>query len=303
MPTWTIARVQEWTSKDFAARGLPSPRLEADLLVCHALGLRRVDLYVRFDQPLSADELSKVRALVERRRRHEPVAYITGSRGFYGRTFAVDPRVLVPRPETELLVELALEALPPLGAEDSVRAEARAPLAARRILDVGTGSGALAITLACEREDVLVDAVDASQEAIDVARSNVVALSVEGRVRLLCGSLYEPIASELEAGLRYAVIVSNPPYIASNVIETLMPDVRLHEPRVALDGGPSGLDVIRPLILGARRALEPGGLLLIEIGHDQGESVLALARDAGFNGAKIKKDLAGLDRALIATAP
>lgn len=297
---WTIARVQEWIRKDFASRGFASPRLEADLLVCHALGLRRVDLYVRFDQPLTPDELARVRGLVERRRKHEPVAYITGSRGFYERLFKVDPRVLVPRPETELVIELALEALPPLGAEASVSDVAPAVTTTRRALDVGTGSGILAITLACEREDLTVDAIDLSEDALAVARGNAEDLGAASRVRFLRGSLFEPVEKELAAGLRYALIVSNPPYIATREIETLMPDVRLHEPHMALDGGESGLVLIDPLVRGAHRALEDGGVFVMEFGHDQGPAVLALAKSVGFSEATIKKDLAGHDRVLLA---
>lgn len=293
--TWTISRVQDWTSKDFAARGFRSWKLEADLLLCHALGLRRVDLYARFDQPLSNDELAKIRALVERRRKHEPVAYITGSRGFYGRDFAVDPRVLIPRPETELLIEIALESLPALGAIESVSSEPDPSLPKRRALDVGTGSGILAITLACERHDLLVDAVDLSEDALSVARHNAERLGVSDRVRFLHGSLLEPVRGE-----RYSVILSNPPYIARAEIDSLMPDVRQFEPHTALDGGESGLELIEPLIHQAREAIEPGGLFAIEFGHDQGRHVLALAHAAGFRDAVIKKDLAGLDRVLIA---
>lgn len=295
MTTWTIARVQDWTSKDFASRGLSSPRLEADLLICHALGIRRVDLYVRFDQPLSADELTRVRALVERRRKHEPIAYITGSRGFYGRAFAVDARVLIPRPETELLIELALEHLPPLGAIDSVSDAPVQSRPTRRALDVGTGSGILAITLACEREDLVCDAVDLSQDALVVARANAETLGVSDRVRFLHGSLLEPVKGD-----KYSMILSNPPYIASREIDGLMPDVRQYEPRSALDGGASGYELIEPLLAMAREALEPGGLFAMEFGHEQGAGVLARARAAGFEDAVIKKDLAGLDRVLIA---
>lgn len=295
MTTWTIARVQDWTSKDFASRGLSSPRLEADLLICHALGIRRVDLYVRFDQPLSADELTRVRSLVERRRKHEPIAYITGSRGFYGRSFAVDARVLIPRPETELLVEIALEHLPPLGAIDSVSDAPVQPRPVRRALDVGTGSGILAITLAAEREDLVCDAVDLSEGALAVARSNAESLGVSDRVRFLHGSLLEPVKGE-----KYSIILSNPPYIASAEVDGLMPDVRQFEPRSALDGGASGYELIEPLLAMAREAIEPGGLFAMEFGHEQGPGVLARAKAAGFEDAVIKKDLAGLDRVLIA---
>jgi release factor glutamine methyltransferase len=300
MTTWTIARVLDWTRQDFAARGMGSPRLDAELLLAFVLELRRVDLYVRFEQPLGADELARVRALVERRRKHEPVAYLTGRKDFYGRTFTVDHRVLIPRPETEQVVELALESLPPLGAEESVRpaASAEPPAGVRRVLDVGTGSGILAITLAAERADVVVDAVDLSEEALAVARDNAARLGVADRVRFHQGSLLAPVE-----GARFDVIVSNPPYIARDEVERLMPDVRLHEPRSALDGGPDGLALVRELIAGVLNHLAPGGTFVMEFGHDQGPAVLALARAAGLREAVVKRDLAGLDRVLWAKAP
>jgi release factor glutamine methyltransferase len=300
MTTWTIARVLDWTRQDFAARGMGSPRLDAELLLAFVLDLRRVDLYVRFEQPLGADELARVRSLVERRRKHEPVAYLTGRKDFYGRTFAVDRRVLIPRPETEQVVELALESLPPLGAEESVRPEAHPEATAdvRRVLDVGTGSGILAITLAAERPDVRVDAVDLSEDALAVARVNAARLGVGERVRFHQGSLLAPVA-----GARFDVIVSNPPYIAQDEVERLMPDVRLHEPRAALDGGPDGLDLVRALLAGVGGLLAPGGTFVMEFGHDQGPAVLGLAQAAGLRDAVVKRDLAGLDRVLWAKAP
>jgi release factor glutamine methyltransferase len=296
--TWTIARVLDWTRQDFAARGLSAPRLDAELLLSFVLGLRRVDLYVRFDQPLSPEELTRVRALVERRRKHEPIAYITGRRDFYGRTFAVDPRVLIPRPETEQVVELALESLPSLGAEASVSPEPAPPTLTRRVLDVGTGSGILALTLAAERPDVTVDAVDLSPDALAVARANAESMGLSSRVRFHEGSLLEPVR-----GQRFHVIVSNPPYIERAELAGLMPDVRLHEPHTALDGGPSGLELITPLLREVGAMLEPDGLFVMEFGHLQGPAVLELARSSGLSHAAIKKDLSGRDRVLVARPP
>lgn len=281
---WTIARVLDWTRRDFAARGILSPRLDAELLVAHALKLGRVDLYVRYDQPLTPAELSAIRQVIERRRRREPVAYILGEREFYGRSFTVDPRVLVPRPETEGVVEAALQHLPP--------ARQGAPL---RILDVGTGSGAIAVTLAAERPDVTVFAVDVSPEAAEVARTNAERWKVSDRVTVLVGELYQPVKGKL-----FHAIVSNPPYLRSAEIETLMPDVRDFEPRLALDGGPTGEAVVAPLILQAREYLEPDGFLVVELSHDQAARARQLAQQAGFGQIEVRKDLAGIERVLVA---
>lgn len=281
---WTISRVVAWTAKDLAARGIESSRLDAELLVAHALKLRRIDLYLRHDQPLADAELAGIRALVERRRRFEPIAYIVGERDFYGRAFAVDRRVLIPRPETEGAVEAALAALPP-----------RAEAATLRVLDVGTGSGAIAVTLACERPDVTVDAVDLSPAAAEVARANAARHGVSARVRVVEGSLYKAIGDA-----RYHLIVSNPPYIATAEVDELMPDVSQHEPRLALDGGPDGTVVLRPLVMGAPAHLVDGGALVVELGWDQAERARELAREAGFARVEVRPDLARIERILVA---
>lgn len=281
---WTIARVLDWTRQDFAARGMPSPRLEAELLIAHSLGLRRVELYTRFDQPLRDHELAAIRVLVGRRRKLEPIAYILGAREFYGRSFAVDHSVLIPRPETEEVVEAALALIPPKVEGVTVP-----------VLDLCVGSGAIAVTIACERTDTRVDATDLSLEAVSTARKNAEKLGASDRVRVLQGSLYEPLGES-----RYALIVSNPPYIATAEIATLMADVRDFEPHLALDGGPSGDRVIASVIREARVHLLEGGVLVVEIGADQAERVRVLARDAGFDQLEVRRDLAGRDRILVA---
>lgn len=281
---WTISRVIAWTAKDLAARGIESSRLDAEVLIAHALGLARLDLYLRFDQPLADDELARIRALVERRRKFEPVAYIVGVREFYGRAFAVDRRVLIPRPETEGLIEAALALLPPPAAGASPRA-----------LDIGTGSGIIAVTLAGERPDITVDAVDLSPAAAEAARANIARHAVADRVRVYEGSLYKPVGDA-----RYHLIASNPPYIDTAEVDTLMPDVSQYEPRLALDGGPDGATVLRPLIHGARARLVEGGALVVEIGYGQGDLVRSIAREAGFTHVEVRPDLARIERVLVA---
>ncbi len=280
---WTIGRVSTWTARDLAGRGIEGARLDAELLVAHALGLRRIDLYLRIDQPLNDAELAKIRGLLERRRRREPVAYILGYRDFYNRRFAVDSRALVPRPETELVIEAAIARL---------KARGDGPL---RVLDLGTGTGAIAITLALEIPSLTVDAVDLSEAALALARENVAALGAESRVTLHHGSLYKPIGEA-----RYDLIVSNPPYIPSAECDTLMPDVALFEPRLALDGGADGLLVLRTVVAGALSHLLPGASLVVELGHDQGPAARALAEAAGFPAVSVTLDYARLDRVLTA---
>lgn len=280
---WTIGRVSTWTARDLAGRGIEGARLDAELLVAHALGLRRIDLYLRIDQPLNDAELAKIRGLLERRRRREPIAYILGYRDFYNRRFAVDSRALVPRPETELVIEEAIARL---------KARGDGPL---RVLDLGTGTGAIAITLALEIPSLTVDAVDLSEAALALARENVAALGAESRVTLHHGSLYKPIGEA-----RYDLIVSNPPYIPSAECDTLMPDVALFEPRLALDGGADGLLVLRTVVAGALAHLLPGASLVVELGHDQGPAARALAEAAGFPAVSVTLDYARLDRVLTA---
>ena len=277
--TWTIGRVLTWTTSHFAEKGMESPRLDAELLIADALALTRLQLYTQHDQPLIAPELAAVRERVRRRSRREPVAYITGTRGFWSLDLQVDRRVLIPRPETELLIEKALDFLKPF----------RQP----RIVDVGTGSGCIALTLAKERPDARVLAIDTSPDALAVAAANRDRLELP--VTLQRGDLLQGVEGPFD------LIVSNPPYIASAEIAGLMPDVARHEPRLALDGGPDGLVLIRPLIDQAGARLAPGGGLMIEIGHDQGPRLLEiLKKDGRFEAEAVHADAAGLPR--LATA-
>lgn len=264
-------------ARDFAARELDSARLDAELLVADALGIDRVRLYMDLDRPLVPDELAAIRERVARRRQREPVAYILGRREFFGRPFEVSPAVLVPRPDTEVLVERALALLP---------GDAEGP-----VLDLCTGSGAVGVTLACERARLCVDASDVSAEALGVARRNADSLGVGERITFHRGDLYAP----LPEGRRYPLIVANPPYVADDVVPRLQPEVSVHEPRVALAGGPDGLAVIRRIVEGAPDRLAEGGTLLFEMGADQAEPVRALLEER-FAEVSTHLDLAGFER-------
>lgn len=281
---WTVRRVLTWTTGHFEKKGLDAPRLTAEILLAHVLGVGRVRLYVDLDRPLQKAELAAYRGLIERRGDGEPTQYLVGKREFYGRSFLVDERVLIPRPETELLVESVLQHLP--------REEPS------RVLDVCAGSGCIGVTVAAERPAASVWATELSRDAADVARGNAEALGVGGRVTVLEGDLLGPVPS----GARFDVVVSNPPYVASAEISTLSPEV-LHEPRLALDGGADGLSLYRRLVVDARRVLKPGGLLAVEIGETQGPALKALLEAAGYADVKIVKDLERRDRFAYGTAP
>jgi release factor glutamine methyltransferase len=282
--TWTIRKVLTWTTQHFEKRGVDAPRLTAEVLLAHVLRVGRVRLYVDLDRPLEKGELAAFRALIERRMAGEPTQYLTGVREFYNRPFKVDPRVLIPRPETELLVEAALHALP----RD----------APGRALDVCTGSGCIAISLAAERPQATVLATELSADACALARENAQALEVADRVTVLQGDLFAPLPPDA----RFQVVVSNPPYNDTGEIQTLSPEVR-REPHLALDGGPDGLVLLRRVVEGARRFLEPGGLLALEIGETQGAAVKELLQAAGYEDARVEKDLERRDRLAFGTRP
>jgi release factor glutamine methyltransferase len=281
---WTPLKLIAWTQGHFARAGVDSPRLTAEVLLAHALSCDRVRLYLDFDKPLGAPELAAYRELVRRRAAGEPTAYLTGRREFYGRTFRTDRRALIPRPETELLVEAALAALPEGGAA----------------LDLCTGTGCVGVTLGLERPSARVLAVDLSPEAAALARENAALLGA-GNVEVVEGDLYAPL-SQRWAGALFDVIAANPPYVPSGEVPGLARELH-HEPALALDGGEAGLAVARPLVAGARARLRPGGLLAVEIHESHAASLPRLCLEAGFASAETRRDLAGLPRIVVARAP
>ena len=272
---WTIIRVLDWTAERFASEGLESPRVDAEVLLAHCLDSQRIRLYMDHDKPLGASELGTFRAAVKRRLAGEPVAYITGHREFWSLDFEVDRAVLIPRPETELLVELA----------SKLHAGSRPTM-----VDVGTGSGAVAIALARELPGATIYAVDCMPEALELARRNAASLDVE--LRLLCGDLLDPLPADLELDL----VVSNPPYVTTAEYQELPAQIRDFEPRAALEGGSTGLEVITRLIPQASQRLGSGGSLMLEIGYQQGPRVCELMQQHGFQEVCIHQDLGGLNR-------
>jgi release factor glutamine methyltransferase len=277
-PSWTIRSLLAWMTQDFSALGLDTPRLDAELLISHVLGIDRVRLYMEFDRPLSAAELAEVRALLVRRRRREPVAYIVGQREFYLRAFAVSPAVLIPRPDTETLIARALELLP-----------ADQPA---RVLDLCTGSGAIAVTLAAERPLLQVTATDLSPEALAVAQGNAERHRVLPRMRLLQGDLF----AALPRGEHYDLVVANPPYVLAGEIPGLAAELQ-HEPVLALSGGDDGLAVLSRLCAEVAGSLDERGALLFEVGAGQAAQVETLLRaQARLTGVRSHKDLGGIER-------
>ncbi len=277
--TLPLLEVLRGAESYLAARGVTGPRLNAELLLAHTLGLKRMELYLQFDRPLGESERAPLRDLVKRRGSREPLQHILGSAEFHGRVFACDARALIPRPETEQLVEIALELL-------RERPEAT-------VLDVGTGSGVIALTLALELPTSAVTATDLSTDALALAEQNAAKLDASGRVRFIHGDLLPPDAGPFD------LIAANLPYIPSAEIDGLAPEV-LRDPRSALDGGPDGLDLIRRLIADAPARLAAGGALLLEIGAGQDAAVTALLEASKYRDISVRRDYQEVPRFAVA---
>jgi len=281
--SWNVIALIRWATGYFEKHGIDSPRMTAELLLSHALGVGRLQLYLRHDQPLSAAELAEFKALIQRRIKREPTAYILGKREFWSRNFNVNPSVLIPRPETEHLVEAALTVI------DS------APKSKKmRVLDLGTGSGAIILSLAAERPGHVYVASDKREEAVRVAKINAEKNGVAETVLFFVGRWLDPVTPGYGG---FDVIVSNPPYIQSGDIGGLQPEVADFEPRHALDGGLDGLDEVREIMKDAPMYLKEGGSLILEIGFGQAEKIRSEAAAGGIiKVVQIFRDLAGIER-------
>jgi release factor glutamine methyltransferase len=279
----TLREALRQAEAQIASRNIPDARIEAELLLMHALGIQRAELYARMGDQLPSAVGDDFRVLVERRLRHEPAAYILGRHEFYGIELYVDPRVLIPRPETELLVETALAFV-------ERRSGKEQPCS---VVDVGTGSGAIAVALALHLPQATIHATDVSSGAIDVARINCGRHGVEGRVELLLGDLLEPLSRSVD------LIVANLPYVKDADIPQLMPEIRDFEPVGALSGGADGLDKVRLLLAQAKGHLLPQGSVMLEIGLGQADEAVSLAK-RHFPESKVDllKDFAGIERVL-----
>lgn len=311
---WTVGRILDWTAQHLKKHGSESPRLEAEILLAHARKCPRIQLYVQYNEPLSDDERTIMRDLVKRRAASEPVAYLVGHREFFGLAFRVSPAVLIPRPETETLVlELVTEAKRRFGGRNATLegedggsriedGEASSPgakpailhppssLLSLRILDLCTGSGCIAVAAAVNLPGAQLTAIDINAGALELARENAARHGVSERIQFFEGDLFAPVPT----GAKFDFIISNPPYVADAEMETLPPDVRLHEPQLALRAGPRGLDVIERLVAATSAYLAEGGTLLFEISPEQGTAVTELLQAAGsFEGVTVIKDAAG----------
>jgi len=279
---WTILKLIKWTTDYLLGKGVATPRLDAELLLAHVLEMDRTHLYMNFDKAVIKTELSAFRELVKRRAKREPLQYITGCQEFWSKKLMVDPFVLIPRPETELLVEEGIrEVGRSFAEEDTIE-----------ILDVGTGSGALAIALASEFKNAGVTAVENSHKAVIMARKNIEAQFPPLAVTVTEGDLFEKLGDK-----SFHMIVSNPPYIPTGELESLQPEVRDYEPVSALDGGVDGLDYFRRIIPGSLDHLKPGGWLMLEHGEGQSDEVQEIFNSTGsYEPIEAVRDLSGIFR-------
>jgi release factor glutamine methyltransferase len=280
----TLLEIVKRTTDFFAKREIESPRLNAELVVAHALGLGRMQLYLQFERLLEDAELERIRPLVRRRGQREPLAYVLGTAAFHDLVLRVDSRVLVPRPETEQLIEALEESGPP---------------SPRRILDLGTGSGAIALALAKRHPEAEVVAVDASDAALEVARANAVDAGLEGRVEFRHSDWY----SAVPEGEQFDWIAGNPPYLTEEEWSSAEPEVRLHEPRSALVAAGDGCADLLEIVNGAKARMAPGGILFLETGVEQHPRLIAAMEAAGFAEARSHTDWSGRDRFVSARRP
>ena len=286
---WTILKLIRWTTEFLGSKGVDTPRLDAEVLLSNLLGLGRVELYLQFDRPLNPDELSGYRERVKRRAAREPVAYIVGHKEFYSLDLEVSPEVLIPRPETELLVDEALALV-----------KARWPEEQHLFLaDVGAGSGAVAIALATRLPQARLWAVDIHGPALSVAKANAQRHGVEDRIDFIQGDLLEPLKA---AGVRFHLVAANLPYVPTGAFADMAPDVRQYEPHRSLDGGVDGLQLIERAVAGGRELLIEDGAMLLEIWPDHGPRLTGLGRQSGFGRVGLVKDLAGHDRIAVLDA-
>lgn len=283
-PVWTIIKILDWTKQYFADRGVENPRLDAEVLLCAVLQCERIKLYMDFERPLTGVELSQYKNYVARRGQHEPLAYILGEKEFMRNSFKVTSATLVPRPETELLVESLIKAARGLKADGDVK-----------ILDIGTGSGAIIVSLLDYLPNAKGVGVDISVDALIVAEENSRRIGVRERAGFMQSDLF----SRIPADKKFDIIVSNPPYIPAADIAGLAKDVQ-KEPRGALDGGADGLDFYRRIISEAMDHMADEGILAFEVGINQAQVVAELCRKAGFKATAIRKDYADIERMVFA---
>jgi release factor glutamine methyltransferase len=285
--TWTIQKLLNWVTEYLGAKGIESPRLSAELLLSHVLGLKRIELYTQYDKQVPQQQLDQLHELVKRAGLHEPVAYLTGKTEFYSIELDITADCMIPRPETELLVQRAIEFL-------------RTRSGVQYICDLCSGSGCIAVAIAKNFHDAHIIATDVSDAALAVAARNVEKHRLTEQVRLLCGDLFEPVIRELDVN-QFDLIVCNPPYVSTAEYEKLDKNVKDYEPQFALLAGEDGMDIYRRIVEKADNFLKPGAALMLEIGYAQGPAARELLEQTGaFTDITIEKDVHDNDRIITA---
>ncbi|MBA7481681.1 Release factor glutamine methyltransferase [subsurface metagenome] len=321
MDTWTIQKLLNWVTEHLTSKGIDSPRLSAELLLCHVVGLKRIELYTQFDKPVAKQQLDKLHDLVKRAGQNEPIAYLVGKTEFYSLELNITPDCMVPRPETELLVERAIEFLRTRPVSSATGRNSTMGNTLQKgsisngtrtgtqfVCDLCTGSGCIAVAIAKNCPDARIIATDICDAALAVAAGNIEKHRLKDRITLLCGDLFDPIISGLDvdklvpdSDRGFDLIVCNPPYVSTAEYEKLDKNIKDYEPKIALFAGVDGLDIYRRIIERADRFLKPDAALMLEIGYAQGRDVKQLFEQTGtFVNIKIEKDPHNNDR--IATA-
>jgi release factor glutamine methyltransferase len=287
MQTWTIQKLLNWVTEYLTSKGIESPRLSAELLLSHELELKRIDLYTQFDKQVPQEQLDKLHELVKRAGLYEPVAYLTGRTEFYSLELDITTDCMIPRPETELLVQRAIEFL-------------RTRSGVQYVCDLCTGSGCIAVAIAKNFPNGRITATDISAAALAVTARNVEKHRLEERIKLLCGDLFEPVIKQLDVN-QFDLIVCNPPYVSTAEYENLDKNVKDYEPQSALLAGQDGMDIYRRIVTEVDKFLKPGAVLMLEIGYAQGPAVRELLEQTGaFAEIKIEKDFHDNDRIVTA---
>lgn len=281
---WTVASLIEWGTGYLRERGFESPRLTVELLLAHVLQCKRIDLFLDFDKPLSSQELARFKELFKRRLAHEPLQYLTGEAHFMGLVFSVDRRVLIPRPETEILVERAIDLLRAGSADELLY-----------VLDIGTGSGNISVSIAHYVRNVRVTAIDVSDDALEVARRNASRYRVEHRISFRKVDIFKKDPGELPQRA-FDCIVSNPPYITPDQSNTLSPEIIRYEPPVAVFGGKSGTEFFQRIAEVGRQLLKDDGWVLVETAYNQASAVKSIFAEAGYRSIQVFKDYDGNER-------
>ena len=287
MQNWTIQKLLNWVTEYLTSKGIDLPRLSAELLLSHVLGLKRIELYTQFDRPVTQQQLDKLHNLVERAGQKEPIPYLVGKTEFYSLELNVTADCMIPRPETELLVERAIEFL-------------RTRTGKQFVCDLCTGSGCIAVAIARNYPDCQIIATDISDAALSVAAKNIEKHRLKERIRLLCGDLFDPIVPQLDVE-KFDLIVCNPPYVSAAEFEKLGKNVKDYEPKLSLFAGDDGLDIYRRIIERVGTFLKSDAAIMLEIGYNQGQAVKQLLEQAScFGEITIEKDFNNNDRIAIA---